>query len=660
MLHRSSVLPGARLAAAVLSMLALTASAAAAADVPTTVVGPTPAGATFSAYVEHGQLCAGVTPPKADDESPFVGADPSCDAMPVLPPLGVGQWSGAGTGSGTTVRYAYGVIAGTGLVTMQLRAGGRVVAQTPTQPSTLPGAAGELRFAVLDRPASPAVDEIALLDAGGIVRGAIDVQDDAIEDIGFPTSTLPDVATTRFARGHFGRVRWALGAATRTPLVPTPLLPERRLAQPCAVLRWTSAKQHNLDALCGGAGDDTTEPLASSIAYGCSPVGAAVTALTVPTVGRVVAVLGDGSRREIALHPLPGAAAGGRRAGSLFLAPGIAVRRLIAYGSGRRVVTTDDVRAEPGRAGGCANTTIGHSQLGSVTPDVPDQSGAAPAPHRVVVQDDGARLCVALDRAPQHPGECGNAPVEASGTELYGVTTREGRFVYGVVPADVTAARLTLDDGSARVVPATAIPGYAGQYAAVEHLVAADVAAPRRVLAYALLDARGRAIGRGYGPDGPRLRFVRTLGRVPGLAPLTLSTLTDVAKSTGLEGTPCVSFGAVSAARPACVAYGLGQLGVRVDCAPRRMVISGILRHAADRVTIHLAGGRIVRPHVVRLPAVGKVKALGSAVLVFVLGAHEQPRSVVLGRGRDYRRQDLVLPAAARQCGYDAVGGLPG
>jgi hypothetical protein len=103
-----------------------------------------------------------------------------------------------------------------------------------------------------------------------------------------------------------------------------------------------------------------------------------------------------------------------------------------------------------------------------------------------------------------------------------------------------------------------------------------------------------------------------------------------------------------------CLPARRGFFVVAARCAPRRIVILGLLAHRDDRLTVILAGGREVRARTAPVPA--DVRKDGAAALV-VLGPHDAPRELIL-RGRSGGHARLTLPPAAAQCGYETFTGV--
>ncbi|HEY6762476.1 MAG TPA: hypothetical protein VI318_23445 [Baekduia sp.] len=183
------------------------------------------------------------------------------------------------------------------------------------------------------------------------------------------------------------------------------------------------------------------------------------------------------------------------------------------------------------------------------------------------------------------------------------------------------------------------------------NVVAGDVPGPHRAIEYQLRDAGGRVLRHAYGPDGTRLRFVRTLARIHGLPAVTLSTVEGAAAGADLNGQTCLAFGRPPADDDSdCWSVGPDVAAIEADCSTRRIVITTVLAHRGDTLSVRLADGREVRGHVIPLPA--DLRRFAAAAAVVVLGPHDAPRTLIR-RGWSPLRVARVLPPGARQCGYE-------
>jgi hypothetical protein len=276
--------------------------------------------------------------------------------------------------------------------------------------------------------------------------------------------------------------------------------------------------------------------------------------------------------------------------------------------------------------------------------------GGSHAPRAV---DQGAELCVAIDRAPRIPADCALPPVDPRSAMLAAFQASGGRrYLYGIVPAEITQARLTLDDRSVRTVPATPIAGYAGRYAATLRQVSLDVPAGRQTAGVELLDARGRVLGGGIA-NAPDVR----VGRSATLAPATMGV--GPLRATNLEvfgrSATCITIRPVTTVFDCDVFAGAADDGgsaveLLARCAPRRLVVLAVLPRRDDRLVLGLRGGREVVARKVRIPR-GVGAAAGRSAAFAVLGPNARLDAVHV-RGRGSRSIAVRLPAVADQCGY--------
>jgi hypothetical protein len=603
-------------------------------------------GSALSAFTASSRLCfalqkSGAERPRTvpafgflDDDGTEVGG---CDDLPVLAPFG-GDGRGELHIGDTPVQL---MVTGTGVAAVEAKHEGRVVARAATVATGLPGAAGDLRVALLPLVKTPAIDEVALLDAGDVVRTAIAPDPSSLDD---PDRALEPART--LTRGSRGGQPWRLGTYRKRVLAPTPLLPERQVTVSCVAVTTggVSASKCDEPALA-------SVPVVLSPGQACAPLGQYTAVLARAAVRRVVLVLGDGTRRAIPLRAVPGDSSH-LRVGVTFVGEGVAIRRLVALGAAGGTLRSGPLRLAPSATPGCGHHDgSGLSSSGAIV----EYASVLPAlktpgPHVFHAADSGPDLCLAADRTPHLRGaDCVIPPADVAATFLrYAPTAILGATtLYGLVPADVAAVRLRLDDGSTREVPPTPIPGYAGQYAATTLLVDAEVAAPRHIAGYQLRDARGRVLqDQDFGSGAlPTLSHVTTVLRAPGLPPLRAGLV------TGLGGTaPCLAFGALGTLTD-CSAAGPGAFLVRASCAPRRIVIWGLLSHAADDLVLQTADGREIVARKAVLPAALR-RGKGTTAALLVLPANVGARRLVL-RGKASGHADLVLPPVAAQCGYD-------
>jgi hypothetical protein len=265
-----------------------------------------------------------------------------------------------------------------------------------------------------------------------------------------------------------------------------------------------------------------------------------------------------------------------------------------------------------------------------------------PGPPRLLVADDGVRVCFSIGRVARDGADCRLPPLDVFESVILRRTTRAGTLVAGVVPAAVARVRVRLSGGAAIVLPTTpTVAGYTGRYAGAVRFFTLALARPRRAVGVDLLAANGRRLLQYPGPDR------------------TLTPEVTVLRAGGIRigagafvGIPCVSV-AGGNCRPL---FG-PALDVTAPCAPRRIVVMTVLDARSTGLEIRLRDGRTVRARVVRLPAV----AGRGRLAVAVLPAAPAPARVVLRRGRSRPplSRPFALPPAADQCGYAGDTTLP-
>jgi hypothetical protein len=668
MLHRSRLRRSVALIAA-LSASALAAAPVHAAPAPVPVPADAPTVATTAsgdaviAFVIGGRTCTvlqkvGAPRPTTlvDDDATAqrgsVEANGSCDAVRAQSRF---HAETLGSRADAERRLVWGV-AGAGAARLQLRDGSRVVSESAAAPAALPGPSGALRFWVLEQPDGDRADEVALLDAGGTVRNA---WTPVVLGLGafMLSGDLASGSAKVLAHGRAGDTRWRLLLDSEPRLAPTPLDPERRVPVRCLGFASESGRSGGSSDFGGLCDQDALEVTALAATSGSScDIGLHFEVLARSSVRSAVAILGDGSRRRIRLLALGGALEA--RGGALIVGAGVAVRRIDGLGADGRVVGTWPVKAPPYRPD-CGLSTSGSVFFDDLT--VPTALGAPP--HVVHVADHGDQLCVALDRAPRPPAECAVPPTEPESAGVGSVAAGAGTYVYGIVPTEVAAARVRFADGTTRTVATTPIPGYSGQYAGVLGQIALDVPAGADARSAALLDATGRVVGRS---DLRTLRLSQ--GRTTTLRPASdgvpafLATPFTIDLPGHRETATCVAF-SVPRTLFGCGLdlFGADDTGARTvrvlsRCAPRRLVVSAVLRRAADRLVVRTRAGRDVVARAVRVPAAAG-GAAGHHLAVAVLGPREAVAGVRL-RGTGARKVKAAYPPAASQCGYDDQPGL--
>lgn len=623
-------------------------------DAPTVMT--TPAGTVVLAFVHRGDLCLAIQP--AGEPRPTRvpggydgddGAPGTCASLPVLTPFGASAHGDFRSGVSRAVTIG---VAGADTAAVELRHDGATVGHGAAVPSPLPGAAAEPRIFAIEHPIGAFAEELATLDAAGMVRRAFgpdthssrylaEDEEDAVGER--PRGPI-------VLQGRRGTTSWHLRRSTQRVLASTPLEPERHVTQACLSLDW---RAHGTTGEGNGICDDeaSTEPLLVTADPSCRGPGSSVIVLARPGVRRVAVVLGDGRRVALPLRALPGTPAT-PRAGAVVLGDAVAVRRVLAFDARGRVLGSTSLQLPPGSAAGERCEDFGAGFFGLFTDDGPapdDTPLRSAAPHGPRVVDAGVRICVAVDRAPRVPADCAMPPVLPSEALVASHPTATGRYVLALVPSEVASARLRLRGGVTREVTAVPVPGYTGRYAAQLRAIAADVPGRRAVLALDLRDARGRVLQKVFGPESStptrtdRLRPARS-----GLPALWSARFTDDDdRITCLAFGPIAGFGDCRAMHIAAP-YGLsGTFTVDVRCAPRRTVVLAVLGRPADRLAVVTAAGRRVSARRMAIPG-----GNGLTAAEVVLGPHERLRRVALRTGH----ADLFPPAAAQQCGFAMIG----
>jgi hypothetical protein len=183
--------------------------------------------------------------------------------------------------------------------------------------------------------------------------------------------------------------------------------------------------------------------------------------------------------------------------------------------------------------------------------------------------------------------------------------TPTGRVIYGVVPAEIATVRVTRGDGGTQTVASAPIVGYAGRYAATLRQVFVELQGGTPVAEVAVIDARGRVLGKPAVAEDVPPRRRRTLLRVPGVPPLRIA---DV--SSRSRGASCLWLGSLSC--PLFVVANGGEGGVRLaqveaTCAPRRIVVFAMLPGHAARLVVRTVSGREVAAHRPRIPPASRL-----------------------------------------------------
>jgi hypothetical protein len=361
----------------------------------------------------------------------------------------------------------------------------------------------------------------------------------------------------------------------------------------------------------------------------CGPVGIQIAGLADPGV-RLLAVLGDGSRRRVALHSLPGRF-GGRRAFALLLEPQVALRELVAIEGGRRDV---QIRGLAPGVFDCPDSSSGYL-FGLPVSSPP----LGPGPPALRLRDEGVLLCATLGLPDPARNDCGRPPLEPETSWILTHSDDSATTVAGVVSPDVGSVTVLLADGQRQTVPTAIDAAYAGRYHDLIRTFSISIPGRRQVRRVVL-----------YGLDGKRLYSTRSY------TPPTFEvkpTLLRRTRSGWRLGAGLVGFSGLRAAcaqlvrgdfvlDPFACVFGDSRV-LRVTCEPRRTLLYGWMPKG-QVVDVVTTKRRFSRKGI----AARRLDIARSALLV-ELGADEALRSLTI-RGRKTLR--FRGPAPARQCGY--------
>lgn len=431
--------------------------------------------------------------------------------------------------------------------------------------------------------------------------------------------------------------RWTVRLTTADELAPTPLAPERRAPRTCVELS-TGTDVRTRDCTRWRPWDAGIHPVAL---VGCSGEGTGIAMLVRPPIATLSAELGDGRRLQIATVPVPGDAT--TRTGLLLLHPRTALRTIVGRDAAGRVVETVRVAVAPATASCSPGATVDRAPL--------QANAIAPLPrrragdHDVAALERGDALCLSRRLLPPTDADCGLPPVTLEQSWFRPSVAHGREALLGVVPAEVAAAQLRLDDGRTVDAVTTAVPGYAGRYAAVTRILRAIAPRGRRVLGVRLFDAGGRRLVQFSGPDVAPVRDeVPILRPDAALPPLKAGVMEQEPLDQPRQ--PCLTFAGIRGLLR-CDVPRVGDLTVEAVCAPRRLVVYGAAARPGDVLEAVTADGRRMRARAVAVPAETQV---GGAAMV-VLPADRSLLRVVV-RWRERRPAWVPLPPVAEQCGY--------
>ena len=636
-----------RVALSLIVVLLAVASPAAAQEPPEqgVVVATVPGGA-LRVYDERESLCVDLTGP----------ADGSSSCSDVLDearfgPIGVLTSRPPG-GDGAPAVVAGAVGADVASVRVRLRGGAAPVAAETVAGEAYRGRfAGKVRFFAVVLPAGARPVDVVVLAADGTVLGAVDR---------FDASDEPVVGPVRVATLGSGRARLTLAAQVDEELEPTAVDPARRYRYPCFTVRAVPT------VVLGPAEDPPLARACRSPARGdafdvrvaCTPSRTVVLGLLDAGAAVPTAVLGSGRRLRARAFDLPDQVLPGAR-GWLVVVPGDeALRSVTGIGALRYPPAGIACRGEEGGAFNVISSLI-EDEGGEAVAPVPALAAAREREGARLLLGDGPEegLCVTVDDVAPTAGAC--LPLSPRADRRFDAAPRPGgggQTVGGATTfPGATRAVVLLADGtrvSTEVGPE--VGGYAGPYATKLRTWLVPTASSAPVRRITLLDAAGRRLTADEQYEHTPVRDLRRLAAVRGGEALWAgTTAVQVPEGTGTLSFPCLTVGARPRSALDCAFADQGRFvpQVSVDCAPRRIVVTGLLPKGVLRAELVLAGRE-------RRSARTYAAGGGRRAFLAVLGPRDRLRAIhgVTRRSRIVR--PAVLPPAAAQCGYDASPSL--
>ena len=575
------------------------------------VAGPTSSGARLWVWDEDGDLCGSAQRPRSRYAGGACGGEPRALREPMI----------STEGNRLVWGFVAPEVASVEIVTTR---GRHVGTPTTAGPRYRGRYAGKVRFFLIEtRPTRrDGLLYLRLLDANGDLLAAVNA---------VFTERSNRVGSTRVARGGTAGARWTLRAWTTRELVPLPGDEERVVTRRCVSTSLSSRARNAPPQTSSDTCDDPDYPLPLDLAVQrtCGPVGIQIAGLADPGV-RLLAVLGDGSRRRVALHSLP-RRFGGRRAFALMLAPQVALRELVAIEGGRRDLQIGGLA--PG-VFDCPDSSSGYL-LG--VPVSPPPLG--PGPPALRLRDEGVLLCATLGLPDPARNDCGRPPLDAERSWILTHSDDIATTVAGVVSPDVGSVTVLLKGGQRQTVPTATDAAYAGRYRDLIRTFSISIPGRQEVRRVVL-----------YGLDGKRLYSTRsytppTFEVKPSLLRRTRSGWRLGAGLVGFSGRRAACAQLVRGdfvPDPFACVFGDSRV-LRVTCTPRRTLLYGWMPKAqvAEVVTTKRRFSRRGIP--------ARRLGIDRSALLVELGADEALRSLSF-RGRKTLR--FRGPAPARQCGY--------
>jgi hypothetical protein len=589
------------------------------------VAGPTESGARLFVYDRGGQLCGVPRRPRPRAQSEGCG--------PPSPRL-----------RGAIVAFhpergrpllVWGFVAPSVASVEIMSAGGGLVAADTTAGAAYRGAhAGRVRFFLAEAPRGAPVLYLRLLGADGTLLAAFDPTfgggaPGRPVEVGRGQTVGADRPAPSVPRG----LPWSLRALTRRVHTPLPGDEERVLTRSCVLLAPAvrTRRQYMLERVEVCHDPDFPNRPDYTARRSCDPIGIQVLGLVPHGTGRVVAILGDGSRRRLPVRRLP-AGMGDRRAFALALARDVALRSLTVPESGRRRRLIGGIG--PGLAdcpGGSSDYEFGFG---------PPRPWSGPQPPALQLRDEGVLLCATLGLPDPRGRDCARPPLDELESRILWQPADAGTVVAGVVPAHVGSVELLLERAGPQRLPTTAETTYAGRYRGLVRVFSISFPFPDQLTRVTLNGLDGQPLA--SLPFFTRPSFER-------LPTPVLRARSGWRLGAGVVegGLPCIQLVRQRFSRdPLGCAADAWSRQVRVTCRPKGMIVAGRLRPGVRTLDVVTSRGTFRA----RTASLGAHGLSGRAFLVELPG-RAAPRAIVT-RGATPGRQRLRLPAAARQCGY--------
>lgn len=604
-------------------ILALAAALPAAASAAPPVLGPTAAGARLTLSAEGSAICSRLELGRAGGET--------CGPPPLRAEDGL---VGVVRSRGNTA--VGGVVpASVAAVEVEYPSGARV--RVATSPGSYRGRlAGRIRFFLADRPGGSTAWLVRLLDAGGAVSGAVEI--DSLE--------LARAPLARSARGD-----WRLSARAVRGLAPVPGDLARTEDAPCLELRHRETTTTN----CLPA-EPGVWPLVDGLTQDVEARGRRSFlewGFLSPAARRLRVTLGSGRRVPVPARRLPARLGSAARWYVWTVPSRSAVRRVEVIGRDGRVLARPEVASQPASArgpGGLAPQTPVVARTPAVLEAGPLRRDP---PARLLLRRAGVWLCAEIARPDPREPSCGLAPVSAAAPIVAARGTRRGDSVGGVVASEVATVELRPSLPSSRGRPPGVVRVPTRPAGAAAGPFAGQVRTFLATLPYSglvdvrLLGADGQELERfdvfaSYRTTTARDSSYRRLlsGRVPGGGRYVLGADEDDGECLALlaPGGP---------RRPGAAAYScfVERVTALAPCRPRMVALLVRARGRADLVALTGAGRTIA----------GRRVRAGERSLWLVVAPRRAGLRELRWRDRSgaTRRLQLgELPAASRQCGY--------